>query len=249
MTTKYEDDVTDRIAQMSAASGVLQVAARKGPLTPEEKEWHFVMCSRDDGASGKMLEFLERHPRHTITLDNGSTVDMPFIDYRSRINGFTALHYAAQYIDIKTTMFLLNKGANPNIKSFSGLSPLHVIAQSKPVPDSMPKKNVVAFYLLGGMNKSKAAGISASPHIRDHHGRRPVDLLPAEHTHLKELFAGHTMDIGETTEPMATVSPSVKRRGKKQQRHSCLVSGTGNKSGNSLVVNSGSSAMLVSLFT
>ena len=59
-------------------------------MTSLEKEWEFIMCS---DSLDRVKKFLDAHPFQEEPNDQ-----VRFVNYRSKINGNTVLHYAAQFV-------------------------------------------------------------------------------------------------------------------------------------------------------
>ena len=88
--------------------------------------------------------------------------DSNFCHYQDYIYGYTALHWAAKQGQIEIIASLLMAGAEVNIRSFGGHSPLHLAAQQN-------HEKVIEFLV-----NQCGADVDA----RDNYGKPPSDYLP-----------------------------------------------------------------------
>lgn len=88
--------------------------------------------------------------------------DSNFCHYQDYIYGYTGLHWAAKQGQLEVMSSLLMAGADVNIKSFGGHSPLHLAAQQN-------QEKVIEYFV----NQCDADVDS-----RDNYGKPPSDYLP-----------------------------------------------------------------------
>ncbi|CAH8660954.1 unnamed protein product [Schistosoma bovis] len=118
------------------------------PMTQEQKDWLLAIVDCDQP---KMTRMLNQHPELAV--------------WKTSINGYTALHYAAKYGDCAAIRLLLgNYHVQVDAQSCEGMTPLHLAAANG---------NEDVIFLLTSVYKARTD-------IRDFCGRLPSAYLPKE---------------------------------------------------------------------
>jgi len=166
----------------------------------------------------RISKFLDEHPFQEEPKEH-----IRFVNYRSRINGMTVLHYAAQFVNTQLMADLIKtRGVDATLVNNMGMTALHTLAQLRTLPhksSSHPtavgflppdesikfdplkaKKMTMAKMLLEVTIKKRKKDdfpepILAKPFMRDYYGRFACDLLPEDHMDLRYEFRGKIPDI------------------------------------------------------
>ncbi|XP_063722597.1 uncharacterized protein LOC134849598 isoform X2 [Symsagittifera roscoffensis] len=176
------------------------------PMSLLEKEWEFTMCSNK---LDQVKKFLEEHP-----FQEEPQQHFRFVNYRSKINGNTVLHYAAQCCNVNLAIELIkNRGVDASIVNNIGMTPLHTLAQVRLAHNDpgVKKITLARLFLLPSLKKKQSmkAGVDGGkggvevlepiltgPYVRDYYGRKACDLLPPEHqATMREIFRAEVPEI------------------------------------------------------
>ncbi|XP_075257701.1 uncharacterized protein LOC142349806 isoform X2 [Convolutriloba macropyga] len=183
------------------------------PMTSLEKEWEFIMCS---DSLDRVKKFLDAHPFQEEPNDQ-----VRFVNYRSKINGNTVLHYAAQFGNTGMAAELVqNRGVDCSIINNIGMTALHTLAQYRPKSaefggvqkqadlssPGVSKMIIMAnMFLVPSIKKKRHMDLDGpeptlvGPFVRDFYGRMACDLLSPEindqYGKLRETFRVGVPDV------------------------------------------------------
>lgn len=106
--------------------------------------------------------------------------DSSLLNRKGFLHGYTALHWAAKHGRLDILTMLLIQGAQVDVKSSGGLTPLHLAAQTG-------HDDVIEILVT----KHKA-----NINIRDYGGRRPVDVLSSKASDKSRSLLSHLYNHG-----------------------------------------------------